>query len=195
MLDWLNLPFTHKVQAIDEQRRLIEHSHSRRQHQAERLHAGHIQILDAVQTTGVETLLRQLADTAIAGHPRYPTAYLLRKIEYQIERDAAYVDDFVNDPWQGCLWDARGRSKTIQPLPAQPSLPRGFFITQVNWHFHLFEKIELDYRVAHVLIATQTQQHLLINEHAVQPLNQAAIQRALVKALDNPQTIKHLKPG
>ena len=191
MFDWLSLPFTHKVQAIDEQRRLIERSQSRRQHQAEQLHAGHIQILDAVQTTGVETLLRQLAETVIVHHPRYPTAHLHRKIEYQIEPELAYVDAFVNDPWQGCLWDARGPSKTIQLLPARPSLPRGFFITQVNWHFHLFEKLELDYRVAHVLIAIQTRQQLLINDHAVQPLDQAATQRALVKALNHPQTVKH----
>lgn len=186
MSDWLNLLRTHKAQAIDEQRHAIERSQRRKERQANKLRAEHAALLSVLRETAIETLLLQLAEQAVAGHPRYPTAYVHRTVEYGIEAELAYVDAFVNDPWQGYLWDACGAQKTVKLLPAQLELPRGFFLSKIRWHFHLYDMHASDYRIPHAMIAILTPQGLSINAHGVHPLNSAAAQRALVAGLKHP---------
>ncbi len=188
MPDWLNLLRAHKAQAIDEQQQSIKRSQHRQQREANKLPSGQAQLLATLQATAVETLLLQLAEHIVAGHPLYSTAYLQRKVEYSTSAELAYVDTFVNDPWQGRLWDARGQRSTVR-LPAQPHLPRGFFLAKIKWHFHLCEKRVLDYRIACLIVAELQPRQLTINGHDVHPLSCAAAQHALAHSLEHPWEI------
>jgi hypothetical protein len=189
MLDWLTQLRSRKTQAIDDQQRLIERGQRRSQLCIQQLHDGHTFILDTVQRTTLETLLLQIASEVVAGHPEYPNAYLHRVVSYHIEAALAYVNTYVDDPWQGYLWDAHGHHRVVRLLPAQPELPSGFYLTQVRWQLHLKDIVESDYRVTDALLVTITPHSLEVNAHGIQPLDCVTVQHALVRGIEHPSKI------
>ncbi len=190
MSDWLNPLRSQKAQAIHDHQRLVERGQRRQERYAEQLPGGHSMILNAMRNTEIEPLLLQLATQVVAGHPRYPNAYLHRTVDYGIEEELAYVKTYVDDPWQGYLWDAHGQYQIVRPLPAAPELPRGFYLTKIRWHFHLYDILKSDYRVTHAVLTMLTPHGLEINAHGVRPLTHPAVQRALVQGIEHPWKIE-----
>ncbi len=190
MSDWLNPLRSQKAQAVDDHQHFVERGQRRKERHAEQLHDDHSMILNAVRNTEIETLLLQLAAQVVTGHPRYPNAYLHRTVDYGIEEELAYVKAYVDDPWQGYLWDAHGQRPIVRVLPAAPELPRGFYLTKICWHFHLFDSLASNYRVTHAVLTTLTPHGLEINAHGVRPLTHPAVQRALVQGIEHPWKIE-----
>ena len=186
MSDWLRQLHTLKAQAVQERQQLLTRGQCCGQLHALQLHEGHVAILTVLQRTAFEDQLLEIACEIVAEHPEYPNAYVQRAVSYGIEETLAYVNIYVDDPWQGYLWDARGRHPLSPRLPACLTLPRGFYLSQIHWHFHLKDILEPTYRVTYALLATLTPCDLEVNAHPVQPLTYTTVQQTIARGIENP---------
>lgn len=141
-------------------------------------------ILGILAESHIESLILELVNKVVAGHPQYPNASLGRKILLSDGRyDLKYSGSLFGPSFQMSLTKP---DQEVNPLPEVPESQQGFF-AKISWTLSLstdpIDESKYSWKHIDVIITADS---LEINKMEVRPLTTKNVQKSLLKSFQKP---------